>query len=342
MAGTLATGAAIVGPGGRSLAQDRAEAPVTTASEAELWPTTELCGSDCPPVWAERLFNRPIITPHMDSRMGSNINGPSLIRVPDWVPDRLGCYYLYFSHHRGSYIRMAYADHLAGPWTTHEPGVLDITNTGFADHIASPDVVVDEASRSFRMYFHGVVPGTRTQKTAVALSSDGLTFSQYGGVAMDWYARAFNYRGAVHALTMPGVLFRSNTGLGAFERGPSLFPDNTRHSAVRVENQRLQVFYTNRGDNPESVFYREINMAGDWADWSTGPAKLILSPERDYEGANIAPAASGLGPATSPLHQLRDPAIFSEQGRDYLIYSVAGEMGLAIAQLHGLRSPTAR
>ena len=54
--------------------------------------------------------------------MGSNINGPSLIRVPDWLPNPLGKYYLYFAHHKGEYIRLAYADDLSGPWTTYEAG----------------------------------------------------------------------------------------------------------------------------------------------------------------------------------------------------------------------------
>ncbi|MEZ5903689.1 MAG: hypothetical protein R3C69_00710 [Geminicoccaceae bacterium] len=39
-----------------------------------------------------RLPGNPIIRPHMDGRMGDNINGPSLIRVPDWV-GALGRYY---------------------------------------------------------------------------------------------------------------------------------------------------------------------------------------------------------------------------------------------------------
>ena len=57
----------------------------------------------------------PILTPHMDERMGDNVNGPSLIRVPEWVQGALGRYYLYFAHHDGRYIRMAYADSLTGP-----------------------------------------------------------------------------------------------------------------------------------------------------------------------------------------------------------------------------------
>ena len=59
----------------------------------------------------------------MDDRMGDNINGPSLIRVPDWIPSALGKYYLYFAHHQGTYIRLAYADQLEGPWRLYSPGV---------------------------------------------------------------------------------------------------------------------------------------------------------------------------------------------------------------------------
>ncbi len=39
---------------------------------------------------AERVGDAPIIVPDMDDRMGANINGPSLVRVPDWVQERLG------------------------------------------------------------------------------------------------------------------------------------------------------------------------------------------------------------------------------------------------------------
>jgi hypothetical protein len=51
--------------------------------------------------------------------------------VPDWLPNPLGKYYLYFSHHKGDYIRMAYADSLAGPWTVYEPGTLTLRDSGF-------------------------------------------------------------------------------------------------------------------------------------------------------------------------------------------------------------------
>ena len=44
-----------------------------------------------------RLLDRPIITPDLDPTIGVNIQGPSMIRVPDWIRDRLGAYYLYFA-----------------------------------------------------------------------------------------------------------------------------------------------------------------------------------------------------------------------------------------------------
>src|SRR4030095_13015023 len=103
-----------------------------------------------------RLGTQPIIVPTQHPSLGGNVNGPSLIRVPAWVNAPLGRYYLYFAHHQGRHIRLAYADDLEGPWTIHAPGALQLDESTCLDHVASPDVHVDEASRSVRMYFHGV------------------------------------------------------------------------------------------------------------------------------------------------------------------------------------------
>jgi hypothetical protein len=102
-----------------------------------------------------RLPGNPIIHPGLDRRLGGNINGPSLIRVPDWTPNPLGRYYLYFAHHQGTFLRLAYADRLAEPWTIHAPGVLDLAESFFDQHIASPNVHVDHARREIRLYYHG-------------------------------------------------------------------------------------------------------------------------------------------------------------------------------------------
>ena len=81
----------------------------------------------------ERLGDGPIIRPDMDGRMGDNVNGPSLIKVPDWVADPLGRYYLYFAHHDGRYIRLAHADRPEGPWRMHKPGVLPLSESFFEE-----------------------------------------------------------------------------------------------------------------------------------------------------------------------------------------------------------------
>ena len=86
----------------------------------------------------ERFPSNPIIRPHMDARMGANINGPSLIRTPAWLDNPLGRYYLYFGHHKGEYIRLAFADELTGPWTIYGPGVLHLKEAYTEGHLASP------------------------------------------------------------------------------------------------------------------------------------------------------------------------------------------------------------
>src|SRR6478609_12156062 len=81
--------------------------------------------SDAQQITFKRFANNPIVGPELFSgKDGANINGPSLIKVPDWLPNKLGKYYLYFAHHNGTYIRMAYADDLKGPWKIYEPGTL--------------------------------------------------------------------------------------------------------------------------------------------------------------------------------------------------------------------------
>jgi hypothetical protein len=54
----------------------------------------------------------------------------------------------------------------------------------------------------------------------------------------------------------------------------------------------------------------------------------------DWEGAALPAKPSIRGIAPGAVRELRDPAIFVEAGRTYLLYSVAGESGIAIAELH--------
>lgn len=51
------------------------------------------------------------------------------------------------------------------------------------------------------------------------------------------------------------------------------------------------------------------------------------------EGATLPLEPSQRGAIYEPAHQLREPCIFQEKNRTYLLYSVAGESGIAIAEL---------
>ncbi|MGG5808545.1 hypothetical protein [Falsiroseomonas sp. CW058] len=311
----------------------------------------------------------PIVTPGMDARMGHNIQGPSLIRVPDWVPDPLGRYYLYFADHKGSYIRLAHADAVEGPWRVHPPGSLDLRDSLFltappprpaeaaqgdvlpgrappgtpglpdpeedasAPHIASPDVHVDDAGRRIVMYFHGLC-AWNTQRTRVALSADGLRFRAMPELLGPSYFRVFRHGGASYALAMPGILFRSADGLTGFERGPVLFPDGLqRHTALLVRDGVLHVFWTRVTDAPESILHSTVRLDGDWRDWRAEGEAVLLRPEEEWEGGALPNAPSWRSSINLPVRQLRDPAVFEEDGRTWLLYAVQGEAGIALAEL---------
>jgi hypothetical protein len=161
---------------------------------------------------------------------GNNINGPSVIRIPDWIPHELRAapdarYYLYFAHHSGDYIRLAWARDIEGPWQLYktgagvaigERGVLDMGierrislggDLAITSHIASPDVHIDHRARRIVMYFHGVTRRGSTrfkaQQTYVATSPTGLDFSA-GIVPVPLsisYLRVFEYNGLLQGLS---------------------------------------------------------------------------------------------------------------------------------------------
>ena len=76
-----------------------------------------------------------------------------------------------------------------------------------------------------------------------------------------------------------------------------------------------------------------IDLGVDWRDWQETEAVEVLRPERAWEGADAPLEPSVRSTAYGHVNQLRDPAIFSEGGHTYLLYSVAGESGIGIAEL---------
>ena len=315
----------------------------------------------------ERLVDGPIVSPASHPSIGVNIQGPSLVRVPDWVESPLGRYYLYFADHKGRYIRLAYADRLAGPWTIHVPGALHLEDTPFpheppeipgeavraaekrqafgrpiphsaayelsSPHIASPDVHVDAVNRRFVMYYHGL-EGPGRQVSRAAVSGDGVAFESGTEILGRTYMRVFRYRGLTHALAMPGVFYRSSDPLGGFEEGPRLFNPDMRHAAVMRRGDTLYVFWTQVGDTPERILLSAVDLRGDWMGWMESEPVEVLRPERSWEGADAPPEPSVRSVAYGMVNQLRDPAVYEEGDEVYLLYAVAGESGIAIAEVH--------
>jgi hypothetical protein len=283
---------------------------------------------------AERLTGNPIVHPGLADEIGTNINGPSLVRAPSWLANPLGRYYLYFAHHGGQNIRLAVADDLTGPWRVVPGGTLQLEQAPCRHHVASPDIHVDDERQQIRMYFHG--PTDDHQKTFLATSTDGIHFAAGSEVLAPFYLRTFDYEGAVYGIAKDydrsGIILRSPDGVQPFERGPSVL-DRMRHAAVRRHGDWLDIFLSRGEDCPEHIMHCTMDLRGDWRMWQPSEPTSLLFPEREWEGGELALEPSRFGAIHHPARQLRDPAVFAEDGRWYLLYSVAGESGLAIAEL---------
>jgi hypothetical protein len=150
------------------------------------------------------------------TKMG--ITGPTVIRVPDWIPDSEkthpdAVYYMYYAAHGSDDIRLAWAATITGEWhvfnrgdasnrawgtdgnytgaETLGAGVLDLDlgelgviwideDFGVDDHIASPDVIVDDVNERIILYFHGPmhkIIGRKGTGNFVATSKWGLNFN---------------------------------------------------------------------------------------------------------------------------------------------------------------------
>ena len=328
-----------------------------------------LAAAQCYAADAARFPENPLITVNSATSLGDNVNGPSIIRVPRWVQHPLGKYYLYFAHHKGTFIRMAYADSLHGPWKIYEPGVLQVRDTAFYQppngqssstlytHVASPDVFVDDAHKRLVLYVHGMWtegkpwpadPAQATkwlrdngyaQYTQTAVSTDGLHFEARPGIVLKTsYLRAFQWDGAYFGMARLGVLAKASDPLQPFEPGPNPFDGGpyagrVRHVAPLVRGNTLFVFFSAIGDAPEKIMLSTIPLSADWKTWKASVPVEVLLPRERYECANLPVVTSKIGESDGPEHALRDPALFEENGKIVLFYSVCGEQGIGAAEI---------
>ena len=261
------------------------------------------------PVAATRLAQNPLITLQSSVSLGDDIDGPTVIRVPSWVEHPLGRYYMYFAHHMGAFIRLAYADAITGPWKIYEPGVLNVKDTAmfrpqpdpvenlenFYTHVASPEIRVDDSGKRMLMWFHGWwtegamwpvgEPAARAwardhgyaQDTQSAESSDGLHFTVRPAITKTSYLRVFPGppRGDYfYGMARLGLLLRSRDPLGTFETGANAFRDSpyaarVRHVALLQRGGTMYVFFTAIGDAPERVMMSTMNTSNTSGAWST-------------------------------------------------------------------------
>jgi hypothetical protein len=333
---------------------------------------TPLSGARQPGVQvrAVRLPQNPLITIDSSPTLGDNVNGPSIVRVPAWIRNPLGRYYAYFAHHKGRFIRLAYADAITGPWKVYVPGVVPVQDTAFFrpqpdppgspaefyTHVASPEIYVDDDRQRLVMWFHGwwtngerwplSGPEARAwarqrgygQFTQVAESSDGLHVEIHSAITKVSYLRTFRFGGYFYAMARLGQLARSKDPLASFAVGPNPFTggpyaERVRHVAVVRRGTTLFVFFTGIGDAPERILVSTIDLAGDWTAWRASPPAELLRPEAPYECPDLPAEPSAPGEIEGKARQLRDPAIFEDVGKIYLFYSFCGEQGLAAAEV---------
>ena len=93
------------------------------------------------------------------------------------------------------------------------------------------------------------------------------------------------------------------------------------------------MFWTRVGDIPELILLSTISLSVGWQAWKETEAIEVLRPERQWEGADAPLEPSVRSTAYGHVNQLRDPAVFVEDDHVYLLYSVAGESGIAIAEV---------
>ena len=331
------------------------------------WPMVSAQGAAR--VRATRLAQNPLITPKTSPSLGDDINNPTVVRVPSWVTKPLGRYYMYFAHHKGSFIRLAYADAIDGPWKIFEPGVLNVRDTAFYrpqpdppdmenfyTHVASPEILVDDGEHRLVMWFHGMwTDGTRWpsgepaarewvrqhgygQFTQAAESTDGVHFHVLPAITKASYLRVFPFGGYLYGMARLGTLLRTKDPVGRFENGANPFRDGpyanrVRHVAVMQRGNTLYTFFTALADAPERIMVSTVELNGDWSSWRASEPVEVLRPSAPYECPSLPNLPSQAGEVEGPVQQLRDPGLFEENGRTYLFYSICGEQGIAAAEL---------
>jgi hypothetical protein len=150
--------------------------------------------------------------------------------------------------------------------------------------------------------------------------------------------RVFSHGGEYYGFVRLGRLLRATDPLASFELGPSPFRDGpyagrVRHVALLPSAGKLDVFFSAIGDAPEKILHTTISLTGDWSQWKARGYDEVLTPQTAYECPDLPMAPSEVGEIYGPAKQLRDPALFMDDGRIFLFYTVCGEQGIGAAEV---------
>ena len=266
-----------------------------------------------------------IITGDLFKHENDNIGSPCMLYLN-------GTFYVYFSNHEGTSIRLATSKHLQGPWKIEE--VLRLRDTPCTTHIASPEVVYEDGV--FKMYYHG--DRDNKQGTFLAESKTGDFFTTVSPeILCNFYLRVFDYKGVRY-----GIAKNNNDGAIIYNISDNYTPlfsflPSARHCHGMVKGDNLYITYSNIGDSPEHIRLCTVQLNEDIAKWEVLSDEVLIMPTFRHEGGNDIRVTSAPGSATRrfghPIMELRDPYLLDINGKVHILYSTQGERAIAYAQL---------
>lgn len=266
-----------------------------------------------------------IITEDSFSFENDNIGTPCILSVD-------GKLLLYFSNHEGTAIKVAVGDTLQGPWTIKN--VLSIEDTPCGNHIASPEVVLEDGI--FKMFYHGNIEGK--QGTFLAHSTDGLSFKNVSKEMLcNFYLKVFRYKNKTYGIAKNGnedsIFYDVDNN---FEPIFNFLP-KSRHCHGLVKGDILYLTYSLMESTPEHIRLCKIRLHVDPRNWAVLSDEQLVVPTFHYEGAHLPVVKSMPGSATrrfkEPVCELRDPYLFEFNNKFFILYVTKGERAIAYAQL---------
>ncbi len=210
---------------------------------------------------SKRLYDTPIISKFSDSNLIKDekkhgfisLASPTVVRVPKWIKKPLGKYYLYFSHHKGEYIKMAYSDSINGRWTIYNDTILSPKNSTLITYRTTQSNLKDvfnhnNSTETFALLsqldfknnntsvdsndphiaspeiiinneskeiviFFHGMVSGNIQKCKIAISKDGLNFNAKSKILTGPYLKLVEYKNSYLGISMSGVFYKFSKNL---------------------------------------------------------------------------------------------------------------------------------